>query len=91
LGFKDGASTLSLTLIGDYKPADFVHHTQANGSTLITYKGVSGLDSLLPSVSGAETHAGEFGIREASGNGRGDWGAVASWEGPAGHGPGSST
>ncbi len=37
LGFTNGASTLSLTLIGDYNPADFVHHTQANGSTLITY------------------------------------------------------
>jgi hypothetical protein len=33
----NGANTLSLTLIGDYNHADFVHHTQANGSTLITY------------------------------------------------------
>src|SRR5208283_3266356 len=65
LGFKNGASTLSLTLIGDYLPKDFVSHPQANGSTLITYNGVAGLDSLLPSVSGAETHAGEFGIRGA--------------------------
>ncbi|HKI20195.1 MAG TPA: hypothetical protein VKA15_20060, partial [Isosphaeraceae bacterium] len=78
LGFMNGASTISLTLIGDYNPADFVHHTLANGSTVITYKGVFGLDSLLPSVSGAETHAGEFGIREASGSARGDWGAGAS-------------
>ena len=37
LGFANGASTLSLTLLGDYNPADFVHQTQANGSTLITY------------------------------------------------------
>jgi hypothetical protein len=90
LGFKNGPSTISLTLIGDYNPADFVHHTQANGSTLITYKVVSGLDSLLPSVSGAETHAGEFGIREASGSARGDWGAAASWDGSVGHAPGPS-
>ena len=47
LGFADGASTLRLTLIGNYNPADFVSHTQANGSTLITYHGVSGLNSLL--------------------------------------------
>ena len=91
LGFKNGASTLSLTLLGDYTPADFVPQTQANGSTLITYKGVSGLDSLLPPVSGAETHAGEFGIHEAStGSARGDWGAGASWDGSVGHGPGPS-
>ena len=90
LGFKNGASTISLTLIGDYNPADFVHQTQANGSTLITYTGVFGTDSLLPSVSGAETQAGEFGIREASGSGRGDWGAGASWVGSVGHGPGPS-
>ena len=37
LAFANGASTLSLTLLGDYNPADFVHQTQANGSTLITY------------------------------------------------------
>ena len=87
----NGASTLSLTLIGDYNPADFVHQTRANGSTLITYTGVSGLDSLLPSVSGAETHAGEFDIgREATGSVRGDWGAGASWD-SVGHGPGSSS
>ena len=89
LGFMNGASTLSLTLIGNYNPADF-HQTQANGSTLITYTGV-GLDSLLPSVSGAETQAGEIGIREARARSvRGDWGAVASWDGSVGHGPGPS-
>jgi hypothetical protein len=33
LGFMNGASTISLTRIGDYNPADFVDHTQANGST----------------------------------------------------------
>ena len=27
LGFKNGANTLSLTLIGNYNPADFVAHT----------------------------------------------------------------
>jgi len=90
LTFANGASTLSLTLLGDYNPADFRHHTQADGSTLITYKGVSGLDSLLPSVSGAETHVGEFGIREANGSARGDWGAGVSWDGSVGHGPGPS-
>jgi hypothetical protein len=37
LGFANGASTLSLTLLGDYNPADFIHKTQGNGSTLITY------------------------------------------------------
>ena len=76
LGFKDVSSSshISLTLIGDYHPADFMHHTQANGSTLITYSGVSGLDSLLSSA----------------GSGRGDWGAGASWEGSVGHGPGPS-
>ncbi len=91
LGFMSGATTLSLTLVGDYNPADFVHQTRANGSTVITYTGV-GLDSLLPSVSGAETHAGEFGIREATTVSiRGGSGASASWDGPTfGHGPGSS-
>jgi large repetitive protein len=79
LGFVSSLGTSSLTLIGDYNPADF-HQTQANGSTLITYTGV-GLDSLLRPVSGAETHAGEFGIREASGSAHGDWGAGASWDG----------
>jgi hypothetical protein len=90
LGFKNGASTISLTLIGDYIPADFVHKTQANGSTLLTYTGVFGSDSLLPTVSGAETQAGEFGIREASGSARGYWGAGASWDGSVGHAPGPS-
>src|SRR5208282_4974575 len=90
LEFANGASTLRLTLLGDYNPADFVHQTQANGSTLITYNGVFGLDSLQRPVSGAETHAGEFGIREASGSARGDWGAGASWDGSVGHGPGPS-
>jgi hypothetical protein len=36
LGFANGASHLSLTLLGDYDPVDFVH-TPANGGTLITY------------------------------------------------------
>ena len=36
LGFKNGASTFSLMLIGDYTSADFHAHTQANGSTVIT-------------------------------------------------------
>ncbi len=91
LGFKDRAGTLSLTLIGDYKPADFVHQTQANGSTLITYTGVIGSDSLLPPVSGAETHAGEFDVRrEATGSARNDFGAGASQDGSVGHGPGPS-
>ena len=74
LGFANGASTLSLTLIGDYNPADFVHQTQANGSTSITYTG----------------HAGEFDIRREAnaGSARDDWGASASWDGSVGHGPG---
>ena len=37
LGFANGSSTLSLTLLGDYNPADFVHKSGPNGSTLITY------------------------------------------------------
>jgi hypothetical protein len=57
-----------------------------NHSTVTTYTGVSGLHSLLLPVAGAETHAGEFGIREASaGSARGDWGA--GWDGSVGHGP----
>ena len=70
LGFKDvsSSSVISLTLAGDYNPADFVHQTQANGSTLITYNGVSGLDTLLPF---AGTHAGELDIgRGATESGR---------------------
>ena len=90
LSFANGASTISLTLIGNYNPADFHAQTLANHSTVITYTGVSGLDSLLSPVSAAETHAGEFGIREASGSARGDWGAGASWDGSVGHGPGPS-
>jgi Protein of unknown function (DUF3383) len=91
LTFANGASTLSLTLLGDYIPADFVHQTQANGSTLITYTHNGGLDSLRPPVSGAETHAGGFDIRrEATGSGRGDWGAGAGWDGAIGHAPGPS-
>ena len=35
LGFASGASHLSLTLLGDYAAADFVHQSLANGSTLI--------------------------------------------------------
>jgi fibronectin-binding autotransporter adhesin len=37
LGFANGASHHSLTLLGDYNPADFAHQTLSNGSTLITY------------------------------------------------------
>ncbi len=38
LGFMNGSSTISLTLIGDYNPADFVAKTgPPHGSTLITY------------------------------------------------------
>jgi hypothetical protein len=33
----NGSSTLSLMLIGDYTPADFVHKSGPHGSTLITY------------------------------------------------------
>ena len=80
LGFKNvsSSSVISLTLAGDYNPADFVHQTQANGSTLITYNGVSGLDTLLPF---AGTHAGELDIGSgATGSGRLDLG---SGEAPA--------
>ncbi len=92
LGFMNGASTLNLTLLGNYNPADFEHQTGANGSTLITYNGVFGLHSLLPTAGSArgEWGAGEFGMREASGSARGDWGAGASWTGSVGHGPGPS-
>ena len=87
LGFISGATTLSLTLVGDYNPADFVHQTQANGSTLITYNGVSGLDTLLPF---AGTHAGELDIgRGATGSARVDLGSGASYS--VGHGPGPSS
>ena len=34
----NGSSTISLTLIGDYNPAEFVPQAGPNGSTLITYK-----------------------------------------------------
>jgi hypothetical protein len=37
LGFANGSTTISLTLIGDYNPADFVDKTGPKGSTLITY------------------------------------------------------
>ena len=37
LGFSNGSSTLSLTLIGDYNANDFVQQTGPHGSTLITY------------------------------------------------------
>jgi hypothetical protein len=37
LGFASGSSATSLTLLGDYNPAGFVHQTKTNGSTLITY------------------------------------------------------
>ncbi len=90
LGFVSSLGTSSLTLIGDYNPADFVAQGQANGSTLITYNGFA-LHSLLRPVSAVETHSGEFGIRAASaGSARGDWGAGASWDGSVGHGPGPS-
>jgi hypothetical protein len=89
LGFMNGANTLSLTLLGDYTPADFVHKAGPNGSTLITYT-KTGVDSLLRPVSGAETHAGEFDMANA-GSERGDWGAGPSWDGPIGHAPGYST
>jgi hypothetical protein len=78
-GQRVGASTLGLTLLGDYNPLNFVPHTQANGSTLITYTPNGGLDSLLRPVSGAETHAGEFG--------RG----YSSASDAIGHGPGPSS
>ena len=41
LGFMSGATTFEVTLVGDYNPADFMGQTRANGSTLITYTGVS--------------------------------------------------
>ena len=69
----NNGSTIGLTLIGDYTGV-FHSHTQANGSTLITYTGGSGLDSLQLS----------------GGSARGDWGAGASWDGSVGHGPGPS-
>ena len=56
-------------------PPTSLHQTQANGSTLITYHGVSGLNSLLSCARSACGH----------------WGAGASWDGSVGHGPGSST
>jgi hypothetical protein len=37
LGFANGASTTSLTLLGDYAAANFVHQAGPGGSTLITY------------------------------------------------------
>jgi hypothetical protein len=37
LGFANGSSDISLTLLGDYNPANFVAQTQTNGSALITY------------------------------------------------------
>jgi hypothetical protein len=96
LRFANGAGALSLTLLGDYIPADFVHQTQANGSTLITYTGIAethdgvfGLDSLLRPVSGTRTHAGEFDMAPSSA--RGDLGAGGSWDGSTGHGPGPSS
>jgi hypothetical protein len=74
LGFMNGSSTISLTLLGDYNPADFHAHTLLNHSTVITYTGASGLDSLLTQA--GSTHGG--------------WGAVGSWDGSVGHGPGPS-
>jgi filamentous hemagglutinin len=53
LGFKNNAgSTISHTLIGNYS-GTFTPHTQANGSTVITYTGAPGLDSLLHPAGGA--------------------------------------
>ncbi len=37
LGFMNGSSTLTLTLVGDYNPANFAHQSGPHGSTLITY------------------------------------------------------
>jgi hypothetical protein len=37
LGFANGASTTSLTLLGNYNPVHFVHQSGPSGSTLITY------------------------------------------------------
>jgi hypothetical protein len=55
LDFKstNNGSTIDLTLIGAYTPADFHAHHQANGSTLITYNDASELDSLRLSAGGA--------------------------------------
>jgi hypothetical protein len=92
LHFVNGASTLHLTLIGEYNRLDFVHQTQANGGTLITYTGVPALGSLLAFAEGARRSwsVGEFGVREASGSAHSHWGAAGSWIGSVGHGPGPS-
>ena len=89
-GSNNAGSTISLTLLGDYNPGTFLPHTQANGSTLITYTGASGLDSLLRPVPGTATHAGEFGIPEASAERAWRLGRRRRWEGSVGHGPGPS-
>jgi hypothetical protein len=41
LRFRNGASALGLTLMGNYNSHDFVAQTLANHSTVITYNGVS--------------------------------------------------
>ena len=76
LDFKNtnSGSTIHLTLIGSYTPADFHATGPANGTTLITYHGTSGLNSLHLSAGGAH----------------GEWGVAASWTGSVGHGPGPS-
>jgi hypothetical protein len=93
LGFKNNniGSTISLTLLGDYS-GTFTPHTQANGSTVITYTGAPGLDSLLHPAGGArgDWGAGGFGVPEAGGSARGDWGAGVSFDGSVGHAPGPS-
>jgi hypothetical protein len=61
LRFVNGANSLSLTLLGNYNPADF-HQTQVNGSTLITYTG-AGLGSLQLSGGSAR---GEWGAGQGS-------------------------
>jgi hypothetical protein len=90
LNFTNGSSAIGLTLLGNYNPADFHAQTLANHSTVITYTGASGLASLLSPISAAETHTSQFGVHEASGSARGDWGVVARWDGSVGHGPGPS-
>jgi hypothetical protein len=37
LGFANGSSTPSLTLLGDHNPANFVHQSGPKDSMLITY------------------------------------------------------
>jgi hypothetical protein len=57
-----------------------------------THNGVFGWDSLLPPVSGAETHGGEFDFRHEpyAGSARDAWGVGAGRNDQIAHGPGSS-